>query len=403
MSRARRAVCAVALVAALGAADVRAADAVVELVEIGPGKALEKRFGHILLRVIDRASGRDDTYDFGVGPFDRPLFVLEAMMGRGMFSLRRSPAQVRFHQYWMEGREVVAQRLALTDAQVFDLRARLAVNLRPENRDYLYDHVLDNCATRLRDLIDAVSGGALRRAAEAMPPERTYRDDVRAAGSGWLPALIGYDWVAGRHGEDPIGGWERAFLPEHLAALVAAAENPALGAPLVASTEVLYARSGPPVTGGDVDAGRHLVLAVGAGLGALFAAAGLAARAGRLPLAAGRVVAGLAGATLLSSGLVGLVMLPMRLFSTGHIFSGNANAWLLVPFDWALLGPAAGWLRSGRPELGRVARGYLTLRLATVVLLLLPIHTQQNGAFAAAAGCALAGLRCLPARRQRAS
>jgi hypothetical protein len=377
------------------------ADAVVELVTIGPDKPIDMRFGHILLRVVDERTRRDDAYDFGVWAYEGPLFMLEAMLGRGVFSLRRSPAQVRFSHYWMQDRLVVAQRLNLSEAQVREVRERLATNLLPENRDYLYDHVLDNCSTRLRDLIDAVTRGALRRAADELPVRGTFRDDIRVAGSGWLPALIGYDWVAGRHAEDPMGAWERAFLPEHLAGLVAAAENPVMGdaAPLVAATEVLHARQAPSVLGGSVDAGRRAMLGFGGLLGLVFAAAGWAARRGRLPQAAGRGMGAIAIAVFFVFGVVGLVMAPMRWLSSGHVFSANENAWLMLPLDLLLIAPAVSWLRTGKPQLGRLARGYLALRAVPVGLLALGISAQQNGAFVAAAACVWVGLLCLPATR----
>ncbi len=372
--------------------------AVVELVTIGPEKPIEMRFGHILLRVIDEEVRRDDTYDFGVGPFHRPLFVLETMLGRGMFSLRRSPAQVRFNQYWLQDREVKTQRLNLNDQQLRDLQERLATNLLPENVEYRYDHVLDNCATRLRDLLDAVTDGSLRRAADEMSVSRSYREDFLVAGSGWLPALVGYDWAAGRHSEDPIGAWERAFLPEHLASLVGAAQNPALGpsAPLVAFDEVLHAREAAPAVGGSVSEGRQLVIAVGVALGSCFAVSGLAARRNRLARPVGRCVAVTIVPLSLVFGIIGLVMLPVRIFSSGFIFSENENALLLLPFDLLLLGPALRWIRSGRPQWGRLCRVYLNLRLLPIAAMAIGVGGQQNGAFVVAVGCIVVGLRCLP-------
>ena len=36
-------------------------------------------------------------------------------------------------------------------------------NLLRQNRNYRYDHLDDNCSTRVRDLIDRITGGSLRR------------------------------------------------------------------------------------------------------------------------------------------------------------------------------------------------------------------------------------------------
>ena len=51
----------VGLVFAVALADARGAAPVVELVTVGPDHAIETRFGHILLRIIDTESGVDDV------------------------------------------------------------------------------------------------------------------------------------------------------------------------------------------------------------------------------------------------------------------------------------------------------------------------------------------------------
>ena len=54
--------------------------------------------------------------------------------------------------YTAADRTIWVQRLPLTDAQAVTLAARLEHDARPENREYLYDHFMDNCTTRLRDI-----------------------------------------------------------------------------------------------------------------------------------------------------------------------------------------------------------------------------------------------------------
>jgi hypothetical protein len=39
-------------------------------------------------------------------------------------------------------------------------------------------------------------------------------------------------------------------------------------------------------------------------------------------------------------GLLGFALLPIALFSTGTIWTGNQNAWIFFPLDLLLLGPA---------------------------------------------------------------
>jgi hypothetical protein len=392
------------VLSAIALPDARAAEPRVELVTIGPDHALDTRFGHILLRIVDAESGRDDAYDFGVADFQRPGFMAEALMGRAKFRLRRSSAQLRFESYQLRDRQIISQHLDLTDDQIASLVERLEWNLLPENVEYAYDHVTNNCSTRLRDLLNDVTGGAVQRAAYAMPIARTYREDILAAGSGRVVALIAYDLVSGPHGEDRVGAWQLSFLPDRLHDILAVSENPALGAgaPLVAYEEVLYPRKAAPLVGGSVRIGREIVVAIGAALGLFFGIIGFIAWRRRSTVG---WLSRLAGLVLLPTaalfGLLGLALLPVSLFSTGTIWTSNQNAWLFFPLDLVLLGPGVRWIWTGRATLATWSRAYLDLRFLMIVVGWTGVaYPQDNSAFALAAAFTLAGLRSQPLKEQ---
>jgi hypothetical protein len=390
----------VALFSAIALLDASAGETRVELVTIGPDYAIDTRFGHILLRVIDTETGRDDAYDFGVADFRRPDFMAEAAMGRAKFRLRRSSTQIRFEDYRHKDRQIYIQRLNLTEDQVADLIGRLAWNLLPENVEYAYDHVADNCSTRLRDLLNDVTGGAVQRAAYAMPIKRTYREEILAAGSGRMLALIALDLGSGPHGEDRVGAWQLSFLPHRMREILAVTENPALGegTPLVAFEEVLHQRKTAPAVGGSVRVGRRLVVAIGAALGLFFGLSGFSAwltrgSVGWLSRLAGLVLVSTAGLF----GSLGLALLPVSLFSTGTIWLSNQNAWLFFPLDLVLLGPGLRWIWTGRATLATWSRVYIDLRFLMLVIGWLGVvHPQENGAFALAVALTLVGLRTQP-------
>ncbi len=377
--------------------DARGAQPVVELVTIGPDHAIDTRFGHILLRVFDAESGMDDIYDFGVADFQRPGFIAEAAMGQAKFWLRRSSTQIRFESYVLRDRQIDTQRLNLTDDQIAYLVERLEWNLLPENVEYAYDHAADNCSTRLRDLLNDVTGGAVQRAAYGMDVLRTYRGDILVAGSGRLWALIAYDLFTGPHGEDRVGAWQLSFLPGQLRGILAVAENPALGegALLVASETVLHQRRAEPAVGGSVRIGREIIVAIGATLGLFFGVTAWRTRGSV------RWLSRLAGLVLLPTaalfGLLGLALLPVSLFSTGMLWTGNQNAWLFFPLDLLLLGPAVRWLWTGRATLATWSRIYIDLRFLMIVIGWTGVvASQDNWAFTLAVGLTLAGLRVQP-------
>jgi hypothetical protein len=182
--------------------------------------------------------------------------------------------------------------------------------------------------------------------------------------------------------------------------ILAVTENPALGegSPLVASEEVLHQRKAAPAVGGSVRAGRELVVAIGAALGLFFGLSGFTAWRTRRDL---RWLSRLTGFVLFPTaalfGLLGLALLPISLFSTGTIWTGNQNAWLFFPLDLVLLGPALRWIWTGRATLATWSRVYIDLRFLMIVIGWLGVvHPQENGAFALAVALTLAGLRTQP-------
>ena len=101
----------IGLLSAVALSDAEGAEPIVELVTIGPGRAIDTRFGHNLLRVVDAESGRDDVYDFGVSDLQWPGFIAEVAMGRARFRLQRSSAQIRFDSYALADRQTLDRKL----------------------------------------------------------------------------------------------------------------------------------------------------------------------------------------------------------------------------------------------------------------------------------------------------
>jgi hypothetical protein len=387
----------IGLLCAIGLPDAGLAKPAVELVTIGPDHAITTRFGHILVRVVDAESGTDDVYDFGVADFQRPGFIAEVAMGRARFGVRRSSAQIRFESYANRDRQIDTQRLNLTDDQIAYLIEQLEWNLLPENVEYEYDHVVDNCSTRLRDLLDDVTGGAIQLAAYGTAIERTYREEILDAGSGRMLALIAYDLLTGPRGEDRVGAWQLSFVPHRLRDVVAVAENPALGEGtlLVASEQVLHQRQAMPAVGGSSRAGRIGIMLSGAALGLFFGFTGFTHWRIRK---SEKWLSRSAGLALIPTsalfGLLGIGLLPVALYSNGMIWAHNQNAWIFFPLDLVLLGPALRWVWTGRATLSTWSRAYIDLRFLMVMVGWTGVaYPQDTSAFAFAAASTLVGLR----------
>lgn len=146
----------------------------VSLVTILPGRALYAAFGHSALRVYDPGQGIDWLFNYGTFDFSSPWFLPKFVYGQLDYFLSVSDyaRSVQFYRD-VEGRPIIEQRLNLTPAQRDTLMAFLLWNARPENRTYRYDFLLDNCSTRIRDVLERTLGAALCFTYQA--PATTFR------------------------------------------------------------------------------------------------------------------------------------------------------------------------------------------------------------------------------------
>jgi len=127
--------------------------AYISLITCSPGKALYEAFGHSAFRVYDPQNKIDLTFNYGTFDFDKPGFYRNYAKGRPVFTLSISPSRYFINAYVMDNRSVFEDILNLTPEQNQQLFELMQENYLPENRDYVYDYIYDNCSTRLRDLV----------------------------------------------------------------------------------------------------------------------------------------------------------------------------------------------------------------------------------------------------------
>lgn len=121
----------------------------------GSGNDFYTTFGHSALRICDPATGLDIVYNYGTFNFNTPHFYWKFTRGRLDYMLGRSSFESFMYEYQEEGRAVWEQRLALTSQEVNNLFLLLEQNYLPEYRHYRYDFFRDNCATRVRDMVNS--------------------------------------------------------------------------------------------------------------------------------------------------------------------------------------------------------------------------------------------------------
>jgi len=370
--------------AGLGAAVAEAAEAqergrgdylTVKIAVMGPGDELYLWWGHLGLIVEDRAAGRSRFYDWGVFSFDNDHFFRNFALGRLLYACGASRAEAVYRAYTASNRDVTVYTLDLDPEAREEVRRFAEWNVLPENRNYYYHHFRDNCATRIRDILDRALGGQFSARYGAAPGRFTLRQHVRR--HTWAHPLE--DWILnfwmGRGIDQPITVWEEMFLPSEVGARIAEFRyTDAAGRerPLVSAVEKVNVSSGRPAV---LDAPHRQwpwELAVGLLLAALCGLCGFLLYKKRwpVPLAIAECLAGLV------FGAAGSALFFLAFF-TNHDYTYHnlnllfANPLLLAACPLGLIA-AFGKTPAGRRRAAAVLRALWSCAACLCALTLAP-------------------------------
>ncbi|HAK46864.1 MAG TPA: hypothetical protein DCO79_13225 [Spirochaeta sp.] len=150
----------------------------VSLAIIGPADALYSWWGHVAIIIENTENGAARYYDYGNFSFDQDSFVQNFVMGRLYFlKMASNPdRQLKYNAYL--NRDVTVYQLNVSPEDKLALLQFLENDILPENRIYLYDHFYDNCATRIRDLMDIITGDEFSRTYKIVS-DKTLRMQLR--------------------------------------------------------------------------------------------------------------------------------------------------------------------------------------------------------------------------------
>ncbi len=187
----------------------------VSILTMGPGDMIFFKFGHNALVVRNKATSRTDVYNWGTFSFDEPGLITKFIQGKLTYWLSVQGFRGTVRQYQAEQRTMVEQELALSPQQKLELVRMVETNALPQNRSYQYDYYLDNCSTRVRDVIDKAAGGQLK-AASGGPATMTFRQEtLRLTADVWWGYIL-LDLAMGKFIDQPITEWEQMFVPGKL-------------------------------------------------------------------------------------------------------------------------------------------------------------------------------------------
>jgi hypothetical protein len=299
------------------------------------GPAIWEHFGHNALVVEDPSRGTSVAWNWGLFDFRQADFIPRFLKGEMMYWMDGFDASALAASYQRQGRTVWLDELALTQEQARELQRLVAINALPENRFYRYDYFVDNCSTRVRDVLDEVLGGALQ---ERFGPESAgfgYRHETERLTQRAILDFLGITLLLGPRGDATRTQWEQMFTPLYLRERLREMTVPDADGgevPLIRSERVLFSGTRPLALQEPPDFIPRL-LVVGVVLGGLLAGLGaLAGRSGpwsRIPLAV------IGGIWSLAAGVGGLIMILV--YGTAHIWMfGNENVLQLSPVSLIL-------------------------------------------------------------------
>ncbi len=186
----------------------------ISLLTCSPGPAGYEKFGHTAIRVFDPMQSVDYVANWGLFDFEKPNFYYNFVKGETYYLLGIHPTNAFLYSYEERNSSVTEQVLKLSDEEKQDLIQKIVNNYQPQNREYLYNFVFDNCATRPRDMILDLYGGNYRF--ESDYTAKSFRQWIAqySGEKSWM--MFGIDLVFGRDADQLASRHEAMFLPEVL-------------------------------------------------------------------------------------------------------------------------------------------------------------------------------------------
>ena len=188
----------------------------ISVLTCGEGNELYSTFGHTAIRVCDSLLQTDIVFNYGTFDFNTPNFYVKFSQGRLPYMLSVTSFENFVAEYRYEGRFVYEQILALSTEEKDNLYNLLIENYRPENRYYAYDFFMDNCATRVRDIINKSLIDRTFFVETHSDTNASFRNLIYPYLDSMLWWRLGIDIVLGMRCDRHASNTEYMFLPYEL-------------------------------------------------------------------------------------------------------------------------------------------------------------------------------------------
>lgn len=189
-------------------------DLKISILTCADGAQMYTSFGHCAVRVVSPSRGIDHVYNYGMFNYNQKLFYVKFVRGFLNYHVSGCRFQRFCLEYVRDGREIREQVLNLDSQQrqqVFDF---LEWNCLEENRYYRYNFLEDNCATRIRDIVQNTCGSDVSLA--DIQYTESFRDMIHAHLSDMPWFRFGVDLLMGLPVDRKANSSTAMFLPENV-------------------------------------------------------------------------------------------------------------------------------------------------------------------------------------------
>lgn len=219
-------------------AQVLSKNAQISILTCEVGEEIYALFGHSAMRVKDTSLNIDEVYNYGTFDGYDDNFELKFAKGQLDYSLSKQTIEGFMYEYQYYNRTVYEQVLAIPLEKKREIYSFLLHNNLPENRTYKYDFFYDNCATRIRDLLETTLEEKLKFGQHPWHNKYSFRELI-AKDLQKLPLThFGIDLVLGQRIDVKASSYHLMFHPIYMYEIFDASTYN--NHPLVAETKLLY-------------------------------------------------------------------------------------------------------------------------------------------------------------------
>ncbi len=215
----------------------------ISVMTLGPYQGeIYSAFGHTAIHVKDPMNRVDWVFNYGVFDFDQENFFWNFARGKLLYQLGLSDYGRFVNHYIGENRYVIEQYLNLTQQEKQEMVDFLVNNYKPENREYNYNYVYDNCSSKVPEILGKIFPGRIDYSHHYVKEGTTVRDlmDEYLVYQPWGDWII--DVGLGYEIDREAAPETYMFLPDYvkLALDSARLSTDSSSVPLVQRTDLVY-------------------------------------------------------------------------------------------------------------------------------------------------------------------